>query len=209
MTAQLTDAADHLHIMCANWAALSAATDSISPSWRDHAQGPPGTGKTSTIARLLIMLANCGQRVLATAPTNVAIAEVAQRCARFLCCNLALLLLCDSKWFVSTAIDVSMQQSQFDFMQGVTHTMKVFPCNLMQGVQPGSYFSMLRRTCPKPMSESTAECLGRRACRVWSLAALKPETQFGAFADREGIRLPPGSQRRDLLPGDLVLVVSM
>ena len=46
------------------------------------AQGPPGTGKTTTIARLLIMLANCGQRVLATAPTNVAIAEVAQRCAR-------------------------------------------------------------------------------------------------------------------------------
>ena len=44
-------------------------------------QGPPGTGKTTTIARLLIMLANCGQRVLATAPTNVAIAEVAQRCA--------------------------------------------------------------------------------------------------------------------------------
>lgn len=42
---------------------------------------------------------------------------------------------------------------------------------------------------------------------MWSLAALKPETQFGAFADREGVRLPPGSQRRDLLPGDLVLVV--
>ena len=45
-------------------------------------QGPPGTGKTTTIARLLIMLANCGQHVLATAPTNVAIAEVAQRCAQ-------------------------------------------------------------------------------------------------------------------------------
>lgn len=45
--------------------------------------------------------------------------------------------------------------------------------------------------------------------RVWNLACVKQEAQFGAFIEREGVPLPPGAQRRDLIPGDLVLVVGV
>lgn len=45
-------------------------------------QGPPGTGKTSTIVRMLCVLASHGNRVLMCAPTNVAVAEVAHRLLR-------------------------------------------------------------------------------------------------------------------------------
>ncbi|GAX84803.1 hypothetical protein CEUSTIGMA_g12224.t1 [Chlamydomonas eustigma] len=42
-------------------------------------QGPPGTGKTSTIVRMLLVLAGSGSSTLVCAPTNVAVQEVAQR----------------------------------------------------------------------------------------------------------------------------------
>lgn len=40
-------------------------------------QGPPGTGKTATVARLLSVLGCSGSRVLACAPTNVAVCQLA------------------------------------------------------------------------------------------------------------------------------------
>jgi hypothetical protein len=42
-------------------------------------QGPPGTGKTATVVRLLSVLGCYGARVLACAPTNVAVAELTSR----------------------------------------------------------------------------------------------------------------------------------
>ena len=45
-------------------------------------QGPPGTGKTSTISRLLLVLAGGGASVLVCAPTNVACQEIAARLLR-------------------------------------------------------------------------------------------------------------------------------
>lgn len=45
-------------------------------------QGPPGTGKTSTIVRMLCVLTSHSRRVLMCAPTNVAVAEVANRLLR-------------------------------------------------------------------------------------------------------------------------------
>jgi hypothetical protein len=45
-------------------------------------QGPPGTGKTSTLAPLLSLLMGTGQRVLAAAPTNAAIGELATKLLR-------------------------------------------------------------------------------------------------------------------------------
>jgi hypothetical protein len=42
-------------------------------------QGPPGTGKTATTTRLLSVLGCCGSRVLACAPTNVAVCQLAGR----------------------------------------------------------------------------------------------------------------------------------
>jgi RecG-like helicase len=46
-------------------------------------QGPPGTGKTSTILAIILLLLGQGTRVLATAPTNVAISEVASRVVKY------------------------------------------------------------------------------------------------------------------------------
>ena len=45
-------------------------------------QGPPGTGKTSTVVPLLLLLVEHGHRVLACAPTNIAVAEVAKKLVR-------------------------------------------------------------------------------------------------------------------------------
>eukprot|EP00897_Mesotaenium_endlicherianum_P000640 jgi/Mesen1/10577/ME000085S09909 len=42
-------------------------------------QGPPGTGKTSTITVMLGLVCGYGFRVLACAPTNVAVSEIASR----------------------------------------------------------------------------------------------------------------------------------
>jgi hypothetical protein len=42
-------------------------------------QGPPGTGKTATVTRLLSVLGCSGVHVLACAPTNVAVCELATR----------------------------------------------------------------------------------------------------------------------------------
>ncbi len=43
-----------------------------------------GTGKTSTIVTTLQVLAGCGKRTLASAPTNVAVCEIARRCLKTL-----------------------------------------------------------------------------------------------------------------------------
>lgn len=42
-------------------------------------QGPPGTGKTATLTKLLSVLGCTGSRVLACAPTNVAVCQLAAR----------------------------------------------------------------------------------------------------------------------------------
>jgi len=42
-------------------------------------QGPPGTGKTATLTKLLSLLGCSGSRVLACAPTNVAVCQLAAR----------------------------------------------------------------------------------------------------------------------------------
>ena len=49
------------------------------------AQGPPGTGKTAMLGPLCCYLANTGNRVLVTAPSNVAVFNIADRCALRAC----------------------------------------------------------------------------------------------------------------------------
>jgi hypothetical protein len=45
-------------------------------------EGPPGTGKTSTVVAMLLALAGRSRRALVSAPTNVAVSEVALRLLR-------------------------------------------------------------------------------------------------------------------------------
>eukprot|EP00597_Dinobryon_sp_UTEXLB2267_P014593 CAMPEP_0170119096 /NCGR_PEP_ID=MMETSP0020_2-20130122/14169_1 /TAXON_ID=98059 /ORGANISM="Dinobryon sp., Strain UTEXLB2267" /LENGTH=3522 /DNA_ID=CAMNT_0010348355 /DNA_START=356 /DNA_END=10924 /DNA_ORIENTATION=- len=49
------------------------------PSRLQIIKGPPGTGKTSTLVALIQSLIECGLKVHASAPTNVAVCELARR----------------------------------------------------------------------------------------------------------------------------------
>ncbi len=52
--------------------------------------GPPGTGKTTTIVELIIQSVQRGERVLAVAPSNIAIDNIAERLVPYFSGNDAL-----------------------------------------------------------------------------------------------------------------------
>ena len=172
------------------------------------AQGSPGTGKTTTIARLLIMLANCGQRVLATAPTNVAIAEEAQRCAHD-CAAVPQSHCFDQTAFCCALLSLHHPPLANAARRCISHAQVSATKFRTEGVDAGRAEDGDSNSIVPDNDLSRTDChhKGARAWQGVSLAAQKPGTQFAAFADREGVRLPPGSRRRDLLPGDLLLVV--
>ncbi len=68
-------------------------------------QGPPGTGKTSTTAALLSVLAGVarpGTALLACAPTNAAVGEIAARCVS---CLLLLVIIGATCVCTTTAVN--------------------------------------------------------------------------------------------------------
>lgn len=72
------------------WTPVNADLNESQLSAIDHAlyaadmaviHGPPGTGKTTTVVELIVQAVKRGDRVLATAPSNIAVDNIAERLA--------------------------------------------------------------------------------------------------------------------------------
>ena len=64
-----------------NQAQLEAIDFALSAQDLALIHGPPGTGKTTTVVELILQAVKSGQKVLATAPSNIAVDNMAERLA--------------------------------------------------------------------------------------------------------------------------------